>query len=93
MNFISLLFDAFSPCRDPASVPALDIVINNLESEDSGGGGGGGGGILANLSGASSPAYTHEQMMAAIRELQNDVNLLCNDQNNGTFRSDDGRYQ
>ena len=78
----------FPLCRDPTSVPALDIVINNLESED-----GGGGGILSNLSGASSPAYTHEQMMAAIRELQNDVNLLCNDPNNGTFRPDDGRYQ
>ena len=58
----------------PSSLPALDMVINNLESD-----GGSSSGILVDLSRTSTP-YSPEQMMAAIRELKNDVNLLCGDQ-------------
>ena len=62
--------------RSETSRPAVDLVINNLESEDN---------LdfldeLSVVSGAESPAYSPEQMMAAIRELQNDVLLLANGQ-------------
>ena len=53
---------------------ALDLVINNLESDDRA------NGLLVDLSRATTPSYSQEQMMAAIRELQNDVSLLCNEQ-------------
>ena len=59
-----------------ASRPPVDLVINDLESEED-------LNLLEELtaaSGAKSPAYSPEQMMAAIRELQNDVFLLSSGQ-------------
>ena len=79
--FHTPIFNPFT-VRDPgacgpssfAAPGSLDVVINNLDSDNSS------SGILVDLSRNSTP-YSTEQMMAAIRELKNDVNLLAADDN------------